>query len=523
MNSLKLTRYLYNLEEVKLKYYISIFSKKDLNECYFWIYEIYLSDLKDYTIDIIFNLYYEFYAILNPNVERKMNELIQSEEDIELIPAKLTKILFKLEFNYDVFSVIQLVKNIHNKFIKNNIINQLYELVSYNKKIKCKEYLKPFNIIYHNLFDNIYKKNYLNICISLSLFIFNIEKSTNKTIELREIDELIELYNNLIKFKKNVIKNDLIYYFSSMNLKNDNNYNSNNIIYKIIILVFDIYYSLLNKKILLNDIKDDIYSLNIKEIKYIFSLNEEDINFRKEKIYNVLKRKRQYFIHQNNYEILGSFNLLRYNYFSNEEEYILDTLSNWEYYCYETPIWFERFKMFNITRDVERKKIVFENDINDEKYENFYQKYGYELDEQSSLVYDLYYIDKCNYNNWFNFLYEMSSKNIQDNNETLNINVKININNNNLYNSNKVEGINYINEYYKYINENINENINNIELKSENLNNDLNNDLIFNKNINIYNKNNINKPNNIFDEIKIKININNKYKIMLDIEFELFC
>lgn len=532
MYSLKLTRYLYNFEEVKLKYYISVFSKKDLNECYFWIYEIYFSDLKEYTIDIILELYYEYYAVLNQNVERKIKEIINLEEDIELIPAKLSKLLFNLNFNYDVFSVIQLIKNIKND---NKLINTLNKLVNFNKKIRITEYLKHFDTKYHHLFSNIYKMNYLYICISLSLFIFNFEKYDNNPIVLREVDELIDLYNNLIKFKKNIVKNNLIYYFSSINLncdvnketnkiQNENN-KYNEIIYKIIILVFQIYYSLLNKssdiKENLKDIKSELYSLNIKEIKYIFSLNNEDTNFRKERIYNILKKRRLYFIHQNNYSILGSFNLLRFcNEFKEQDDYISHTLSNWEYYCYETPIWRERFKKYNAIKNIEIKRIIFENDIDDKNYEIFYEKYGYELDEQSSLVYDLYYIDKCGYDSWFNFLSELSiderknnkygvSKdisnkdldNIKSNSKS---NVKISINENS-YNINVCEGINYVNEYYKYINENKD----NIELNS--IENNNNNILNIDVDTNIVNRN----INNIFTEIKFKHHI--------DYNFELFC
>lgn len=505
-SKLKLTRYLYNFEEVKLKYCISLFLKKDLNECYFWIYEIYLSDFNEETINIILEIFYEYYALLNPIAERKIIELIKSDEDIELVPAKLTKLLFNLSINYDVFSVIQLIKNIiydENKNIERNneLISILKKLIDINKKVRITEYLKPFDIKYHKLFNYIYKENYTNICISLSIFIYESIKQTNN------FEELNEFYNNLLRFKKNIIKNDLIYYFSSINLNGEIDINEEiNIsqlqllIYKIIILVFDIYYSIKNKssynKKPLCEIKSDNFSLNTKEIKYIFSLNEEDINFRKEKIYNILKKKRLYFIHQNNYHVIGSFNLLRFTDFTDEDEYITKTLLNWEYYCYNTPIWKKRFNQFNIKVDVERNKIVFENDINDINYENFYEKYGYDLDEQSSLTYDLYYIDKYRYNNWFIFLSEClkverkdENKSIQNKNKN---NIKIKINEN----INEINGTNYINEYYKYINDNIsNINLNNIILGD--------NDNELNDNI----------KNNIFD--MINSSINNNYNFIL--------
>lgn len=507
-SKLKLTRYLYNFEEVKLKYYISLFLKKDLNECYYWIYEIYFSEFTEETIEIILELFYEYYALLNPNAERKIKEIIQSDEDIELIPAKLSKILFNLQFNYDVFSIVQLIKNIinnenngnENKYIERNdeLISILNKLINI-KKVRVTEYLKQFNVKYHNLFNYIYKKDYTNLSISLSLLIYNIIKNNNN------FEELNELYNNLIKFKKNIVKNDLIYYFSKINLNSEiNKIQIKLLIYKIIILVFDIYYSIKEDtskyKKLLYDINFDNFSLNIKEIKYIFSLNEEDINFRKERAYNILKKKRLYFIHKNNYNIIGSFNLLRFIEFIDEDEYISQTLLNWEYYCYNTPIWKKRFNEFNVIIDVERNKIVFENDKNDEKYENFYEKYGYELDEQSSLIYDLYYIEKCGYNIWFNFLSECSNverndkdKNIENSNKN---NIKIKINENNT-------GINYINEYYKYLNNNVIMEDNVIIEENNLLNNDISNNNALNNSI----------TNNIF--YMINNAINNNYNFIL--------
>ena len=52
---------------------------------------------------------------------------------------------------------------------------------------------------------------------------------------------------------------------------------------------------------------------------------------------------------------------------------------NWEYYSFNTPIWNERFLLYNGIIDHENKIVVF----NDEELEElFYNKYGYEPDEQ---------------------------------------------------------------------------------------------------------------------------------------------
>jgi len=65
---------------------------------------------------------------------------------------------------------------------------------------------------------------------------------------------------------------------------------------------------------------------------------------------------------------------------------LLDIIDNWLFYCYETPLWRERIHHFK--GYPENKTIKF---TTDEELETFYEKYGYELDEQSNEIYSLLY------------------------------------------------------------------------------------------------------------------------------------
>lgn len=55
--------------------------------------------------------------------------------------------------------------------------------------------------------------------------------------------------------------------------------------------------------------------------------------------------------------------------------------ANWEYDAYETPCWKERFQAYGATPNHVSRRIEFPND---DQLEAFYEKYGYEPDEQSS-------------------------------------------------------------------------------------------------------------------------------------------
>ena len=61
------------------------------------------------------------------------------------------------------------------------------------------------------------------------------------------------------------------------------------------------------------------------------------------------------------------------------EKIILTDGFHWEYYAFDTPIWRERFNHYKAIQNHETNEIVFPTD---EVAEEFYQKYGYEPDEQ---------------------------------------------------------------------------------------------------------------------------------------------
>jgi hypothetical protein len=57
---------------------------------------------------------------------------------------------------------------------------------------------------------------------------------------------------------------------------------------------------------------------------------------------------------------------------------------DWLYYSSTTPIWKERIEEYNGKIDHESKKIIFENE---DIEEDFYNRYGYEPDEQPAEIY----------------------------------------------------------------------------------------------------------------------------------------
>ena len=67
MTEYSLTRYLYARDEVELSFIASLISGKDIEECYYWGYELYYSGYDVFRT--IWKVYYDFYYEYNPGLE----------------------------------------------------------------------------------------------------------------------------------------------------------------------------------------------------------------------------------------------------------------------------------------------------------------------------------------------------------------------------------------------------------------------------------------------------------------------
>ena len=70
MTTIIFTRYLYNADEVLLTFLECLLIAKNLEECYFWIYEYYISGFEQESWDFLWKIYYDFYALSYPKMER---------------------------------------------------------------------------------------------------------------------------------------------------------------------------------------------------------------------------------------------------------------------------------------------------------------------------------------------------------------------------------------------------------------------------------------------------------------------
>jgi len=345
----KLTRFLYQFSEVKHSLIYSILKKTSFNECLFWTSEFYCSGYLKSLWKLIWKIYYDFYAIINP---------------------KLEKFIIKMKEKWDkkqkIVYILHIVKNFY--YIEEiSVIVFLIRMGLETQKVKTKSYrgrpphwLQTTDKKYKDLLLAIHKKDYKNISYYLRRF----RKSES------------DLYKIILK-----------YYESSPKIYNSD-YSD-----KIHILIDTMFHLSLDD--------DKINKRNIflqadkEELKYVKETN----NIEGIKLYKVLKERRKFAIRSE----IGCFELGRYD--SNYPKINEIQWYHWEYFAYQTPIWKVRFDKYKIKINNEELKIEFEDE---DEYEEFNEKYYYEPDEQSKEVQErsIGDIPEISINDWVNNIFK---------------------------------------------------------------------------------------------------------------------
>lgn len=96
---MNLSRHLYEKEEIKASYIVSLLKKENVNESYFWISELFYSFGCEETKKHILKVYYDFYYTENHNMKAWIESTITNEKTI----LTITKNLLKATYSMDVF------------------------------------------------------------------------------------------------------------------------------------------------------------------------------------------------------------------------------------------------------------------------------------------------------------------------------------------------------------------------------------------------------------------------------------
>ena len=109
-SDLVFTRYLYIKDEVRVSLLVSLLNKS--RSALFWAYELYYSGFKHELFMLLFKIYYDFYATLNPLYEKHMVKVFDKFNDIEtdddtkvcIIGSIIEDFVLK-SFNNDMFNI----------------------------------------------------------------------------------------------------------------------------------------------------------------------------------------------------------------------------------------------------------------------------------------------------------------------------------------------------------------------------------------------------------------------------------
>ena len=109
------TRYLYEKEEVELALNFALLNKKD-EEALFWAYELYYSGFQTDLIQLLWDIYYQFYACMNPAFHVYLLKKLKLLDNDSRVLGCIINNLLTRPFNLDTFTLCQLYIEQNNDF-----------------------------------------------------------------------------------------------------------------------------------------------------------------------------------------------------------------------------------------------------------------------------------------------------------------------------------------------------------------------------------------------------------------------
>ena len=347
--NLVFTRYLYIKDEVKTALLISILNKSD--DAIFWAYELYYSGNKNELYAFIWQIYYDFFAMLNPSfaayLAKKLgpNELI----DVRFISSIIQNLIIR-PYNTDVF----LLRIISEQFVS-------------DAGVEAED---------------------------VEVFLLNQDYRGLASYILNSKQDKIEIYKVVLNYFKLTNQQRLIKELGNILVTNSENSSQ--------VLLANIM-SLINQNVNLGPKINFYVRVDPEEV-----VQYETIEASAEiKSYRILRLGCSHKIQNNWANLFEGFRNQVHN-FKEKEKFkgwtnqatIQKYSEKWLYHAAFSPVWFDRIKTCKGYIDYVNHEVKF---ISEEWEETFYTQYGYDPDEQSQQTKDnaLHIVD--NASNWQQF------------------------------------------------------------------------------------------------------------------------
>lgn len=382
-NEFQFTRYLYEKDEVKLSLITSILNKKE--EAVFWAYELYYSGFVYDLVELLLNIYYDFYASLNPSFENylhiKIKLLLNKEGELEKEPEKeellavIVNNFMTRPFTCDVFFMRKLSK-------------ELVFVIPF-----VKEYQKKcdFTIIRSELKRLIEIEDYLTVARILFYEIYG--------VHLKHVLELIVDHFMLkgLVLKKKAIVTDF-----------DNKIQNDYQIEKRLVFSRLIHFASLSKKVKMGR---NLYVRIEPENVVMYETITTDLNQKGNgskllvlPAYKILPIATMYEIDKDNY--LSLFRLKR-----ETMDITKAYLNHWLYHASFSPLWKKRIDKYHGKIIHSKKTVEFEDE---DEGEIFYDNYGFEPDEQKKEIQNKTICPILQRRSWYEFYLQHKNRGIID-------------------------------------------------------------------------------------------------------------
>ena len=380
-HEIQFTRYLYEKDEVKLALITSILNKKE--ESVFWAYELYYSGFVNELAELFLNMYYDFYASLNPSFEKylhiKIKLLFDKEKEKEAEKEELLAVIVNnfmtRPFTCDVFFMRKLAK-------------ELVFVIPF-----VKEYQKKcdFTIIRSELKRLIEIEDYLTVARILFYEIYGVH-----------LKYVLELIVDHFMLKGLVLKKKAILLDYDSKIQNDYQIEKR--------LVFSrlIHFASLSKKVKMGR---NLYVRIEPEDVVMYETITVDLNEKgngsKSAVlpaYKILPIATMYAIDTDNY--LSLFRLKR------ETRDITEAyLNHWLYHASFSPLWKKRIDQYHGKIIHSKKTIEFDDE---DEEELFYEHYGFEPDEQKKEIQNKTICPIVQRRTWYDFYLQHKNRGIID-------------------------------------------------------------------------------------------------------------
>jgi hypothetical protein len=331
MSTIVLTRYLYIKDEVELSLMMSLLTHNDRS--LFWAYELYHSGFKNEVFALLWKIYYDFFATLNPSFWEFMVKKEKEKDQVKALASIVNNLLIRPP-SLDMFLLRQMLQQ-----------KKLPEITLPKEIKEFQEWLKEKDV--ESISSYVLQTcplNQLQTILDATLTFFrcsptktvSTQKKWAKAIACSSIDPRTHLLSMILSMMATESKIPL------------------------------------GKKLFL-----------IVEDDEVTMYNTIEIDPTKSKARHVLKEATTYPIDENNY--LSLFVLNRNSFpgpLTNMYYY------HWEYHAAFSPIWAERLARHKGSLIHETRQVVFQEEYSgsDDNQQAFYDLYGYEPDEQSREV-----------------------------------------------------------------------------------------------------------------------------------------